>query len=93
MTPPVPRGTRPSAEGTPIFGFVFGDELDSDLEIDGNFAFTVVFEQVGTNKDVPVIDTLRKMRDLVVRLLGDFFPEHIKVDVAPSSAAHESKKA
>jgi hypothetical protein len=85
MSPPFGAGTRPAQNGTEIFSVGFGQKFDPTITISSNFGFKVVLDKVGLITDVPLIASLRIMRDAVVHVLGKVFPDLIKVE---SSGTH-----
>ena len=77
MTPPVALGIQPTKEGREIFTVDFGSKIDPDIVIDGNFRCEVTFGQPGVIQYLPVIPTLNQVRDVVVKVLKDLFPNQI----------------
>src|SRR5436189_305162 len=55
MSPPVPPGLKPTKDGAEIFRVFFGEKFDPDMEMKGNFAFQVAFDQNGPLKHGAVI--------------------------------------
>ena len=77
MSPPIPPGVRPTKEGRAIFDVDFGEEFDPNISIDGNFGFQIVFDQPGVLMNLPVVQTLKKLRETVAvgLIQRGFFPD------------------
>jgi hypothetical protein len=83
MSPP-PSGIQPTKDGVEAFRVSFGEKFDSEIEIGENFSFDAVFVELGPVKHVPVVKTLRAMREVVVGTIYRFFPDFAQVAAPPA---------